>query len=531
MAANAAQPDRFQWDGIQADGNARQHNGNAYNNTINNYAANTPHGNVPVKPPKDPIHGDLMRACGQGQGPQRLNLLLARGADIDYRDEKQRTPLHQAASSGSLSTVSHLVNIGADIHASASRIGTPLHSAALSGSAEAVRYLVEAGAKVDETDEWIGTPLHCAAFCGSAKTVRCLLESGADLDTFSTWVGVALSIAAAKAHIDVVEVLLENGADVNMDCGYFGSVAHMACASGDMEVLQKLQRAGARFDLEKVVSRAVYGDMLHAMDSPFSDLLGSRYLSGREVVSGRPVILAITHGKLEAVMFCMDMNPLGPIYSTYGQRCYTNEASRSPRIHLRSFIDVAIEALDLDMLQLLLDRGLVPGRGTIISWIHILGGNPHVIPPKGRSRSACLSLLIRHGLQTNSLDTEGNVGGDTPLMAIMRRSMDDANYEIAEALLQHGAQVNAVNSDGQTALMIVAGTSNKSRLQCVQLLCAHGATVDLKDRDGHTALRYAEKWGGVEGSEDVKRILQWLSQNGPKQAVGFSSIVKSWMSK
>jgi ankyrin repeat protein len=99
-------------------------------------------------------------------------------------------------------------------------------------------------------------------------------------------------------------------------------------------------------------------------------------------------------------------------------------------------------------------------------------------------------------------------------MEILGRAAGEANYEIAKAVLQHGAQVNAVNYVGQTALMIAAGTDNKSRAQCVQLQCDSGAAVGLKDENGRTALRYAEKWGGFEGYEDVRRILLSFGQNG-----------------
>ena len=172
MDANTDRWDTSRWSDIRAYDNARQNLGPTYNNTTHYYPGSTPHVNVPVKPPEDLIHGDFMRACREGQGPRRLNFLLARGADIEHRDEKQRTPLHHAASSGSVTTLSHLIDIGADIYASAPRIGTPLHSAALSGSVGAVKHLVNAGADVNAQDEVIGTPLHCAAFGGSALTVR-----------------------------------------------------------------------------------------------------------------------------------------------------------------------------------------------------------------------------------------------------------------------------------------------------------------------------------------------------------------------
>jgi ankyrin repeat protein len=171
------------------------------------------------------------------------------------------------------------------------------------------------------------------------------------------------------------------------------------------------------------------------------------------------------------------------------------------------------------MLQLLLDRGIVPDWGTMRNKIHRLGIGTHASASRGKNAWACISLLVRHGLQTNSLDTGGEFGGDTLLMVVMRRVDDEASYEISKAVLQHGVQVNAVNHKGQTALMIAAGTKNKSRVQCIQLLCEYGATVDLEDEDGRNALRYAEKWGGSEGSQDVRRILQAFSQNGSQSCL------------
>ena len=514
MAANVVRSDDISWKEIHATGNAQQYIGHAYNNTTHNYAGPAPPVNVAVKPPEDPIHGDFVRACGQGQGPQRLNFLLVRGADIEYRDEQQRTPLHHAASSGSLSTLSYLVGTGADIYAGAPRVGTPLHSAALSGSAGAVKYLMDAGADVNAHDEIIGTPLHCAAFGGSADTVGCLLDNGAQKDTFNRWVGTPLSLAATKAHTSVVEVLLHHGVDVNGPCGYFGSVAHMACAVGSIQLLQILQRAGACFDEIDDTCRTVYGDILESVGSSFPQSLASHILNGKEVVSGFPVIMAIAHGNLEAANFCMDIEPRKRAYSSYEQTWHTDERWRSPSSRLRSSIDLVIAALDLDMLQLLLDRGVVPDWGTMRNQICRLGIGTRASASRGRNAWACISLLVRHGLQTNSLDTGGQFGSDTLLMVVMHRVDDEASYEISKALLQHGVQVNAVNHKGQTALMIAAGTKNKSRVQCIQLLCEYGATVDLEDEDGRNALRYAEKWGGSEGYQDVRRILQAFSQNG-----------------
>ena len=520
MAANAGRSDTFQWEDIQATENARQHIGHAYHNTTHNYAGAMSHANIPVKPPEAPIHDDLMRACRQGQGPRRLNFLLARGADIEYRDEKQMTPLHQAASSGSLSTLSCLVDDGADIHAFASRVGTPLHSAALSGSKEVVEYLIKAGCKVDATDIWIGTPLHGAALCGSTDTVRCLLESGANLDKFSRWVGTPLSIAAAKSHVGVVEVLLEYGADANAACGLFGSATHMACASGDTGVLQRLQRAGACFNEPKTTCRVVYCGILQSVNLSFPGTLGDYdFATVVEAISGCPVIMAIMHGKLEAAKFCMDMDRDTQKCRShlYSDKRLDREEWRTLSAGTRHSICLAIAALDDDMLHLILGRGVVPDKWMKRTLFSYLGSDIRAAASDGFNASACMSLLLPHISPIYSLDDDDNHGGTTLLIEICQRASRETMYEVLKALLDHGAPVDAIDKEGRTALMIAARDYGELREHCVQLLCDHGAAVDLKDVYGRTALMHATASGdGKEGFENIKKILQSYSRHEPE---------------
>ena len=53
------------------------------------------------------------------------------------------------------------------------------------------------------------------------------------------------------------------------------------------------------------------------------------------------------------------------------------------------------------------------------------------------------------------------------------------------ALLQQGANINAADKDGQTALMLAA---DKNHLQAVQTLLAHGAQINATDCKGRSAL-------------------------------------------
>lgn len=484
---------------------------------------------VPLRPSDDPIHLDFIRACHQGQSPQRLNHLLGRGANVDLRDEQQWTPLHHAASSGSALTVTHLVDTGADIYAFASRVGTFLHVAAARGSVESVRCLLDAGADVDAFDEWVGTPLHHAAFSGSADTARYLLEKGANVNASSKWVGSPLSIAAARSHLAVVKAFLDHGVDVEGYCGYFASATHMACAAGDLELLLLLLSEVIKDTFEEKFTGknsescyAVYHRFLGPSSRSFPAALESGFMEGQQIIHSTPVILAIKHGHLVAVELCLDRVLYVPSLESYGTTWYTEADWRRPSSHVSYSVNLAIQALDVGMLRLLLDRGLAPESDEWLeSAMSSLGASQ--IQQAARDEmdaSACISLLLQLGVHNQCVHPKKK-GDNTLLMAVMQRQDNDLNYPTAKAILQHGAPVNAVNHSGQTALMIVAGSDHKSRVRCVELLCEYGADVHMQDLGGRTALRYAQKWGGPEDYAEVSRILQYAGRgqrNGSRSA-------------
>jgi ankyrin repeat protein len=429
------------------------------------------------------------------------------GADIHAFANRIGTPLHAAALGGSKEVVEYLVEAGCKVGACDDWIGTPLHAAALSGSKELVQYLIRIGGEVGAPARCLAAPLHFAAFSGSADAVRCLLENHAEKNELRGWVGTPLSIAAAKGHMDVVEVLLEFGANVNVRCGYFGSAAHMACAAGNVALLWRLHQAGAWFDLRTSTCYAVYHDIFESVTSSFLGSLAYHDLREETPLRGCPVILAIDHGHLEAVRFCVNLQLDVDQYSSFQVTSYSgNERKRAPPIN-RFSTNLAIARLDSDILQLLLANGVGLDLDRQMFHMYNLARKPN-----GNSASACLSLLIRHGLQKNSLDTKE----DTFMMHVMRRGNGHASYEFLKALLEHNAYVNAVNEKGQTALMIAAGSAKGSQARYVELLCKHGAAVNRKDKDGRTALEYAEKWGDPRERNEVKRILQSFSRNGSR---------------
>ena len=87
--------------------------------------------------------------------------------------------LHEAAWSGNLEKVKHLVDSGADVNWQDSIGETALFGAASWGQIEVVRYLLSVGARHDLRESHGFTPLHWAAR-GNLETLKLLIEAGAD---------------------------------------------------------------------------------------------------------------------------------------------------------------------------------------------------------------------------------------------------------------------------------------------------------------------------------------------------------------
>ncbi|MBV8143695.1 MAG: ankyrin repeat domain-containing protein [Gammaproteobacteria bacterium] len=88
-----------------------------------------------------------------------VDLLLAKGAQVDARTRKGVTPLYEAAKCGRSTVVDGLLNAGADVNARTQARYTALMVAATSGQAETVAVLLAHGADVNAVDEIGQTPL------------------------------------------------------------------------------------------------------------------------------------------------------------------------------------------------------------------------------------------------------------------------------------------------------------------------------------------------------------------------------------
>lgn len=171
------------------------------------------------------LPGSLLAVAAQSGSVQLVRLLLASGADPNFRyDLEDWTALQCAIASGSEDIVHVILEAGADINASPSTMDgrTALQEAASRGNLEIVRLLLRKDADVNASAGKVRgvTALQAASIKGHLAVVFQLLCAGADIHgkPSETEGRTALQGAAELGRLDIVSLLLEN--DLKMEGFY-----------------------------------------------------------------------------------------------------------------------------------------------------------------------------------------------------------------------------------------------------------------------------------------------------------------------
>ncbi|XP_011407359.2 PREDICTED: transient receptor potential cation channel subfamily A member 1 homolog, partial [Amphimedon queenslandica] len=109
-----------------------------------------------------------------------------------------------------------------------------------------------------------------------------------------------------------------------------------------------------------------------------------------------------------------------------------------------------------------------------------------------------VKLLLEHGADFNVTDNDGN----TPLTLCISACIE-GHTEIVELLLKHGANVNVTNNNGNTPLTLCISACIKEDKEIVELLLKHGANFNVTDDDGNTPLGIA----CIRGHEEAAKLL------------------------
>ena len=136
-------------------------------------------------------------------------MLISKGADVKVKNIALKTPLHEGVDYGPSGLTLLYKSKGADVNARDEKGRTPLCYAS---SKHAVNDLISQGAEVNVKSKDGDTPLHIAAGRNDEDAVEALIKNGADINARNNAGMTPLSMAMGSGYQDAVKVLLKYNA-------------------------------------------------------------------------------------------------------------------------------------------------------------------------------------------------------------------------------------------------------------------------------------------------------------------------------
>ena len=438
----------------------------------------------------------LMLACKRGH-LKMIELLIEKGADVDFRTDSSysaKSALMLAVKDRKLDVVNLLIRLGAQV-TDTTGIGREcaLTIACEQGDLEIVKVLLPNGPKrLNLGEKWTGSgfnaygpntrhlygngpydmsPVNIAAEKGHLELLAWLLEGGAEVPANS----LHLAIMKQKdCTLAIVELLLKHGAMVN-ETGKGVSALMMASCYGDNETVKKLLKEGADVD-HKSEDQHHFGPYfalwIAAMEG-HTKVVETLLKGGANVNLKGKRDLSI----LQGVMDCHEMT----------------------------------EGKMVTILKLLLDGGAEGRHAILLNTIE-----------KGRLEVLKLLLQKKDDLQIND-DREG---WGYPLMVAVRNNyFHDNSTEMVKLLLEAGARVDLQDKDGKSPLMVTGDVAIAKILlgkgvpidqvaydgwhallyamkwgnfELAEFLLEQGADLDLEADDGSTATSVLQNDGHLQ---------------------------------
>ncbi len=407
-------------------------------------------------------------------------------------------PLPDAAERADWDGVRKLLKEGADAKAAQADGMTALHWAAQHDNPEIARSLIQAGAKAAAANRYGVTPLSLACVNGGEALVALLLEAGADPQAALSGGETALLTASRTGRVGPVKALLARGARVEAKDEKGQTALMWAAADGHAAVVELLLAAGA--------------DARARLKSGFT-----------------PFLFAARNGRADVVRILLKAG-VAP-----GEAIETKARGRGMAGDGTSALLLAVENGHFELAMELVRAGADPNDQRsgfaplhALTWVrkpHRGDGEDGQPAPQGSGRLTSLEFvreLAKRGADVNLPLAKGesgqgklSTGGATPLLLAARR----ADLPCMKLLVELGADPLRPNRDGATPLMAAAGIgtlapteeagTEDEALESAKFLLALGADVNAVDKNGETAMHGA-------AYKSLPRMVRFLSESGAK---------------
>jgi ankyrin repeat protein len=440
----------------------------------------------------------------KGGNRSAVRTLIAQKSNVNVAEPDGMTPLHWAVRGGDVDMAGLLLRAGANAKA-ANRYGiTPILLAAENGDARLVQMLVKAGADPNSRMPEGQTALMTAARTGSADAIKVLVEAGADVNAREDWQGqTALMWAAAHNNAAAVTTLIALGADRNAKSKLLSfpefkwetsGMVTTILPRGGWTPLMYAARDGA---LEAAAALADARADLNVTDPDGTTALAFAIINAHFdtakvlVEKGADPNIADVTGTA-ALYAAVDMHTMAPMLSR-------------PAPKLVDKIDAG------ELVNVLLAHGANPnarlkrptiGRHHLLTGDASLGEGTTPLMRAAKSNDiAVMKALLDAGAdpsltlkdRTTPLMVAAGGGAVVGAYANAIPVTEDTSIQAIRFCLERGVDVNAFNTNGQTALHLAV---QRGAEKVVRFLAQNGAKLDMKNKQGRTPLDVALGVGG-----------------------------------
>jgi ankyrin repeat protein len=468
--------------------------------------------------------------------------LLAAGVDVNAANDYGATALSEAAIRGSTPIVKALIGAGADVLRKSAEGETALMVVARTGNVDAAKILVDAGADVNVQEEWGGqSALMWAAAQSQPAMVKYLLSKGANPDARGAerdWQRRILTeprpkdmnrggftpllYAAREGCIDCARFLVEGGANIDITDPERVTSLALAINNQHFDLAVYLIEAGADVDKWDLFGRT---PLYQAVD------MNTLPTQGSGSMSAIPSMDAHTGLDVARLLLDKGANPNIRLKRRPPYRNVPNDRGGDAILSVGATpLLRAARAGDAPAVKLLLEHNALvdlPSHNGVTPLMAAAGVEYGLRVTRGRNRTqegvlATLDLLVAAGADVNARMVAEPGTGNRPYEGV-NSAARQGNYQFNV----RGRQVPSQNAvPHRTALH---GAAMRGFTYVVEFLGAHGADLNAKDANGKTALdlalgNYSEDFlrQAAEPHPDTAKALERLiaanSTSGPATA-------------
>ncbi|EJT73120.1 hypothetical protein GGTG_09970 [Gaeumannomyces tritici R3-111a-1] len=425
--------------------------------------------------------------------------ILEGKVDVNHQDSYGATALHLAAQNGHVAVTQLLLNYAASINLVDNRGKTPVTCASRNGHQAVAELLVARGADTLREDFSGWTALHWATMGGYVELTRVLLShtpgperahrnraltlaaetrsvgiikmlldddssERAEVDCRDGEGSTPMTFSVPLGHIEAVRVFLGKGADVNGLDAYQNAPLHWAIA--DVPMTRLLLEKGARVNAKNCWGRTA----LH-----WAVQEGQEEVAKVLIEAGADVNVA-------------DENSFTPLHSA-------SLKGLEGIVRLLLANGARVDVRDVD--------GWTPLHSAVLRKHDTMVDLLMARKKDGPEIVAQTAELLQDGaLQAMWDEKAQEKSAGSVVVSGLRYAANAGNAEMVLALLENGADIDAVDDiGGSTALTLAASLCH---LDIMQLLLQNGVAVNKPDRSGWTALHHA---ACSEGGLDLVKLL------------------------